>query len=47
MLYYNHLVEHLNWKNLGHVLAGGNFEDGDIEGKPELAQAHELGKSIK
>ncbi len=47
VLYYDHLMEHLNWKNLGHVLAGGNFEDGDIEGKPELAQAHELGKSIQ
>lgn len=24
LAYYNHLPEHLRWKNLGHVLAGGN-----------------------
>lgn len=46
LLYYDHLLEHLKWNNLGHVLAGGNFRVGDIAGKPELAQAYELGKSI-
>lgn len=46
LLYYNHLMEHLRWENLGHVLAGGNGDVGDIEGKPELQQAHNLGKSI-
>ena len=45
--YYDHLMEHLRWKNLGHVLAGGNNEAGDIKGKPEIQQAYELGKSIK
>lgn len=45
-LYYDHLMEHLKWKNLGHILAGGNGEAGDIEGKPELQKAYELGKSI-
>ena len=45
-LYYDHLLEHLKWKNLGHVLAGGNGEVGDIEGKPELQKAYELGESI-
>ena len=39
-------MEHLKWENLGHVLAGGNMEAGDIQGKPELAQAFALGKSI-
>lgn len=47
MLYYDHLMEHLNWNNLGHVLAGGNDAIGDIAGKPELQQAFELGKSIR
>lgn len=28
LLYYDHLMEHLRWKNFGHVLAGGN---GDVE----------------
>ncbi len=46
LLYYNHLAEHLRWENLGHVLAGGNGDVGDIEGKPELQKACELGKSI-
>lgn len=47
LLYYDHLMEHLKWKNLGHVLAGGNGDVGDIAGKPELEQAYELGKSIQ
>lgn len=46
VLYYDHLMEHLRWKNLGHVLAGGNGEAGAIKGKPELQNAYELGKSI-
>lgn len=44
--YYDHLLEHLQWKNLGHVLAGGNMDVGDISRKPELQQAYDLGKSI-
>jgi len=44
--YYDHLMEHLQWKNLGHVLAGGNCDVGDIEGKPELQEAYDLGRSI-
>ncbi len=47
LTYYDHLAEHLCWKNLGHVLAGGNGHVGDIEGKPEIQQAYELGKSIQ
>ena len=46
LLYYNHLTEHLRWKNLGHVLSGGNADIGDIKGKPELQKAYEMGKSI-
>lgn len=47
LLYYDHLMERLRWENLGHVLAGGNGDVGDIEGKPEIQEAFELGKSIK
>lgn len=47
VLYYDHLMEHLRWKNLGHVLAGGNGDVGDIEGKPELKEAYELGRAIQ
>lgn len=45
--YYDHLMEHLRWKNLGRVLAGGNCDVGDIEGKPEIQAAYDLGKSIQ
>jgi multimeric flavodoxin WrbA len=46
LTYFNHLMEHLQWKNLGSVLAGGNLAAGDIEGKPELKKAYDLGASI-
>lgn len=45
--YFDHLMVHLKWENLGHVLAGGNWDIGDIAGKPELDQAFALGKSIE
>ena len=47
VLYYDHLMEHLQWKNLGSVLAGGNMAVGDIKGKIEIEQAYALGKSIQ
>ena len=46
VLYFDHLVEHLRWKNLGHILSGGNMDIGDIKGKKELNEAYELGKTI-
>lgn len=46
LLYYKHLAQHLKWRDLGHVLAGGNGDVGDIAGKPELDNAYALGKSI-
>ena len=47
LTYYDHLMEHLRWTNLGHVLAGGNMDVGDINGKPELQAAYDLGNSIR
>ena len=44
--YFDHLMAHLRWQNLGHVLAGGNTDAGDIAGKPELEQARALGASL-
>ena len=44
--YFDHLKDHLRWQNLGHVLDGGNGDIGDIEGKPQLKEAYELGYSI-
>ena len=46
VLYYDHLMEHLRWKNLGKVLCGGVMDVGNIKGKKELSDAYELGKSI-
>ncbi len=46
LTYYNSLTKHLKWKKLGHVLAGGNMNPGDINGKSEIGQAYDLGKSI-
>ena len=47
VLYFDHLTEHLHWKNLGHVLAGENMDIGDIKGKGEIQQAFSLGASIQ
>lgn len=47
LLYYDHLLEHLKWENLGHVLAGGNRKLGEIQEKSELHQAYKLGNSIR
>lgn len=48
LTYYEHLAGHLRWRDIGHVLAGGNGDVGDIEGKPELSRrapsAHLSGK---
>lgn len=47
VIYFDNLMGHLRWENLGHVLAGGNGDVGDIAGKPELEQARKLGESIR
>ena len=46
VLYFDHLMEHLRWKNLGKVLCGGVMDVGDAQGCKELDDARELGKSI-
>lgn len=45
--YFDHLMEHLRWENLGHVLAGGVCGVGDIAGSPALEKARALGASIR
>lgn len=44
--YYRHLTDHLQWRDLGHVLAGGVMNAGDIQGRPELDEARRLGSSL-
>lgn len=46
--FYEGLISHLGWKNLGIVYAGGNMDIGDILNKPEqLKQAEDLEKSLQ
>lgn len=45
--WYDHLEKHIGWQSLGKVLCGYVTQPGDIEGKKELNDAYELGKSIK
>ena len=44
--YYQSLLNFLEWEDRGSLIAGGVLRIGDIEGKPELRKAYELGKSI-
>lgn len=44
--WYDHLEKHIGWKNRGKILCGWVTQPGDIEGKPELQKAFDLGKSI-
>ena len=46
VLYFDHLMEHLRWKNLGKVLCGGVMDVGDAQGRKELDDARELGRSM-
>lgn len=46
VLYFDHLMEHLRWNNLGKVLCGGVMDVGDAQGRKELNDARELGRSI-
>lgn len=46
LCWYDHLEKHIGWKSLGKVLCGGVMAVGDINGRPELQQAFELGKSL-
>ncbi len=45
--WYDHLERHIGWKSLGKVLCGYVTQPGDIEGKKELKDAYDLGKSIQ
>lgn len=45
--WYDRLIAHLRWKSLGKVLCGEVMDIGDIVGRKELADAYQLGKSIK
>ena len=46
LYWYERLEKHLGWRSLGKVLCGGVMEVGDIQGRRELDEAQDLGKSI-
>ncbi len=46
LYWYDSIEKHLGWKSIGKILCGGVMALRDIEGKPELLKAYELGKSI-
>ena len=44
--YYEALLKHLGWKNLGHIIAGGVMKAGEIKGHPALDEARKLGAAL-
>ena len=44
--WYDHLEQHIGWKSIGKVLCGHVLNPGEAEGKEEMQQAYELGRSI-
>ena len=44
--WYDRIEWHIGWKSLGKILCGHVTQPGDIDGKPELCEAYDLGKSI-
>ena len=45
--YYQSLVKHLRWRDLGCVFAKGVAAVGDIQGNPALDQAKALGAALE
>ena len=44
--WYDRIERHIGWKSLGKILCGHVTQPGDADGKPELHEAYDLGKSI-
>lgn len=44
--YYHSLLEHMEWKDIGHIIAGGVLKIGDIKGHKALTEALQLGLSL-
>ena len=45
--WYDHLDKYIDWKSIGKILCGYVTQPGDTDGKKELTQTYELGKSIQ
>jgi len=46
VFWYEGLMGHIGWADLGKVLLSGVHQPGDAEGKPALTEAYTLGKSL-
>lgn len=44
--YYEKLLAHLGWRDLGQIYAGGVLKLGDIKGHKALLEAEQLGISL-
>ena len=44
---YDNLEKHIRWKSIGKILCNHVTRPGDTEGRDELKEAYELGKSIQ
>ena len=44
--WYDNLEKHIGWKSLGKILCGHVTQPGVTEGKAEVEQAYELGRTI-
>lgn len=45
--WYDRLMDHLGWENIGKVLCGGVYYKNDIQGRTELEDAEKLGASLR
>ena len=46
-IWYDNLEKHIGWKSIGKILCDHVTQPGDTEGRDELKEAYEFGKSIK
>ena len=44
--WYDHLQKHIGWKSVGKILCSFVTQPGDTEGKKEIEEAYQLGKSL-
>lgn len=44
--WYDHLQKHIGWKSVGKILCSFVTQPGDTQGKKEIEEAYQLGKSL-
>ena len=46
LYWYDRLMSHLGWTDMGKVLCGGVMNPGDIQGNPKLEEAYHFGAEL-